>query len=149
MLASDRSVLIEAPAKAVWAFLADFQNWGPVIDGRTGATLQMTLQESAMVGVGKGRQLKRSDGKGFEQDLTISEWLPPRLMAFSGKAPRPGDIRVTISENTAESSKVELHYEHELEDGILGMVAGFLGVQQSLDLAVDDMLQRVRLSLEA
>jgi len=114
---------IDRPIEEVWAFMADVFN----VPRLRGQTLAIRMTSPGPAGIGS-TLVARVSLFGFETSMAgvITEWEPPRVMAFSVKMrPGSGVVRQTL-EPTAHSTRVVRLVELDLK-GLFRLLWPILG----------------------
>ncbi|HYH49848.1 MAG TPA: SRPBCC family protein [Acidimicrobiia bacterium] len=143
----ERTIEVERPARDVWAVLEDVRQ----IPTYSPSTVAVSQAPERLSGVGQRFcQTIRVLGRDFESDWIVTELQPGRLVALEGTI--GVGARYCLVEQVEplgrDRSRFTVRITFTLPLGLLGRVAGALGVQSRAQREADEVLSNVKARLE-
>ena len=147
MAAIERSIDVDRPAADVWAVLEDVSQI-PVYSPSTVAVADAPERLSAV-----GQRFRQTVvvlGRRFDSDWTVTELQPGRLVAFEGTVGVGARYRLVeqVDPQGPDRSIFTVRITFTMPLGVLGQVAGALGVQRRAQREAEQVLANVKSHLE-
>jgi uncharacterized membrane protein len=143
-----RTLLIAAPADAVWQIVSEVgcgKDWMPDITAR-----QISTPPPASVGT-SWREEGLLRGKPYSTVYTITRWEPPLRLSYKRAPGGRGDYEWTESvelEPAGEQTRVTLRLDYDMPGGIVGKVYERILFRKDFSGTLDNRLERLKEVLE-
>jgi uncharacterized membrane protein len=147
MATIERSVDVERPAAEVWEVLEDVRNI-PVFSPSTVAVADAPERLSAV-----GQRFRQTVvvlGCRYESDWTVTELEPGRRVAFEGTIGLGARYCLIeeVDPRGPDRSRLTVRINFTMPLGMLGRLAGALGVQRRAQHVAEEVLANVKSHLE-
>jgi uncharacterized membrane protein len=147
MATIERSVDVERPAADVWAVLEDVRQI-PVFSPSTVAVADAPERLSAV-----GQRFRQTVvvlGCRYESDWTVTELEPGQRVAFEGTIGLGGRYCLVeeVDPRGPDRSRLTVRITYTMPLGMLGRLAGALGVQRRAQREAEEVLANVKSHLE-
>ncbi len=148
MTTIERSVDVERSAAEVWAVLEDVRQI-PTYSPSTVAVADAPERLSAV-----GQQFRQTVlvlGRRYESDWTVTDLQPGQRVAFEGTIGLGGRYCLVeeVTPRGPDRSSLTVRITFTMPDGLLGRLAGALGVHRRAQREAEEVLANVKSRLES
>ena len=144
----EQSVDVERPAGAVWAVLEDVRQ----IPVYSPSTVAVSAAPERLSTVGQRfRQTIAVLGRRFESDWIVTDLVPGRRVALDGTVGVGARYCLVeeVDPRGPDRCRLTVRITYTMPLGLLGRVAGSLGVQRRAEREAEEVLANLKRQLEA